>query len=88
MIAVVKGLGVTAAMQCAPATRYFFHPESGSLFTTEDGSFPPSDGLVEEVDAEDYAKLAAEFAEYDKISPADSPPTTSPNWAPPWAAKT
>lgn len=61
-----------------PAVRYFFHPESGGLFTTEDGSFPPSDGLVEEVSAEDYARLTAELT-----SPADSPPATFPWQAPP-----
>lgn len=36
--------------------RYFYHPESDSLFITTDGSFP-TDGLVEEIDAEEYQRV-------------------------------
>jgi hypothetical protein len=39
--------------------RYFWHPESGSLFTT-DGEVPESDGLLEEVDAVKYLTLCKE----------------------------
>lgn len=44
-------------------TRYFCHPESGSIFTTA-GEDPDSDGLVEEISEESYADLkAAGFTE-------------------------
>lgn len=54
-------------------TRYFIHPESNSLFTTDDGSFP-SDGLVEELDKEQYDKELA--AKTKALSPA--PPVAEP----------
>jgi hypothetical protein len=34
-------------------TRYFYHPESDCLFTTN-GEYPQSDGLVEEVDRQQF----------------------------------
>ena len=49
-------------VESKPATRYFFHPESDSLFTTEDGSRPVGDGLVEEIDEERYLRIKAELA--------------------------
>lgn len=52
--------------ETVPGTRYFIHPESGSHFTTEDGSRPVGDGLVEEVSAEQYAAYVA------KLKPAIS----------------
>ncbi len=42
-------------------TRYFAHPESGCTFTTEDGSRPIGDGLVEEIDKDQYLKLQAKW---------------------------
>ena len=46
--------------ETGPRTRYFIHPESGSCFTTEDGSRPIGDGLVEEVSSAQYAAYAAQ----------------------------
>jgi hypothetical protein len=37
--------------------RYFYHPESDSLFTTTDGSRPTGDGLVEELDESQYRDI-------------------------------
>jgi plasmid maintenance system antidote protein VapI len=45
-----------------PSVRYFVHPESGSCFTTNDGSRPLGDGFVEEVDKDQYDRFAAEAA--------------------------
>ena len=45
-----------------PETRYFIHPESASAFTTEDGTRPIGDGLVEEVDRETFLRCQAEWA--------------------------
>lgn len=39
--------------------RYFYHPESDSLFTTTDGS-EPDNPLVDELDAAGYAKIEAQ----------------------------
>ena len=38
-------------------TRYFYHPESDSLFTTTDGSRPIGDGLAEELDEQQYREI-------------------------------
>ena len=48
-----------------PRTRYFVHPESDSYFTTEDGSYPGTDGCVEEVDKETYDKFVLDVASAD-----------------------
>lgn len=42
--------------------RYWFHPESDSLWTTNDGSQPENDGLVEELSATEYATAEAYYA--------------------------
>lgn len=42
-----------------PAARYFYHPESNCLMRTEDGSHPGADGLVEEIDADEYDRVLA-----------------------------
>jgi hypothetical protein len=41
-------------------TRYFWHPESGKLFTTTTPEDPDGDGLLEEVDAAKYLTLQQE----------------------------
>jgi plasmid maintenance system antidote protein VapI len=49
----------------APApvsVRYFAHPESDSIFTTEDGSRPVGDGMVEELDKQQYDAIVARKA--------------------------
>lgn len=53
--------GNDAHEQATPvgSVRYFWHPESGALFTTE-GEYPESDGLLEEVDPEKYQTLQQE----------------------------
>lgn len=40
----------------------WYHPESGSLFTTEPGEAFPTDGLVEHLDEASYAKIKARIA--------------------------
>lgn len=57
-----KTYDVTAVVQAivdsgGPATRYFYHPESDCLMTTEDGTHPGTDGLLEEIDRETYERL-------------------------------
>lgn len=38
--------------------RYWYHPESDSLWTTEEDGFEaPTDGLVEEIDEAEYNRL-------------------------------
>jgi hypothetical protein len=48
-----------------PIIRYFWHPESSSLWTTDDGSHPGEGGgdgaLVEELSAEEYAAAQAYY---------------------------
>lgn len=65
------------------AIRYWYHPESGSLWTTEDGSDPRlgSDGnatadgaLVEEITAERYAEINAEYDRLDAEAAAAETP--------------
>lgn len=46
-------------------TRYWHHPESGSVFTTEPGEPEPTDGLVEQIDKDDYEKLKIEYGAED-----------------------
>lgn len=58
-----KGLTKKLKASAKPATRYFAHFESSCVFTTEDGSRPVGDGLVEEVDREMYLKLQREWAQ-------------------------
>lgn len=41
--------------------RYFHHPESGSVFFTDDGSFPNGDGHVEEITGGEYFDLARQY---------------------------
>ncbi len=41
-----------------PPIRYFYHPESDSLFTTNDDTRPIGDGLVEELSKEQFEALA------------------------------
>lgn len=40
----------------------WYHPESGSLFTTEPGEEFPADGLVEHLDKDSYDKIKARTA--------------------------
>jgi len=65
-VALNDAIGQTRAANAALAVlarahqaqhRYFFHPESGSLFHTDDGSFPSSDGLLQEVTANEFTLL-------------------------------
>lgn len=44
-----------------PNLRYFYHPESESLFTTN-GEEPGTDGLVEEISADRYTQIKTEHA--------------------------
>lgn len=46
-----------ALVEAEPVTRYFYHPESDCLMRTEDGSHPGTDGLVEEIDEEEYERV-------------------------------
>lgn len=48
-------------------TRYFYHPESNSLFTTF-GDEPSSDGLVEEISKDEYERIEARIAEDEALS--------------------
>lgn len=41
-----------------PSVRYFYHPESDSLFTTNDDTRPIGDGLVEELSKEQFEEMA------------------------------
>lgn len=52
--------------------RYFIHPESDCCFFTEDGTHPGTDGLVEEVDREQYVKACEEWGQ--PLPPEDSLP--------------
>lgn len=52
------------ALDC---TRYWYHPESDCLFTT-DGTHPESDGFVEEVTEERYAALLADREEAKRVA--------------------
>jgi len=42
--------------------RYWHHPESSCVFTTENGEQAGTDGLVEEIDADEFARLSALYA--------------------------
>lgn len=48
-----KGLAQTDT----PEPRYFYHPESDCLMTTDDGSHPGTDELVEEIDRDEYDRI-------------------------------
>lgn len=52
---------VTGEPGPAPGVRYFIHPESGSYFTTTDGSDGKNDPLVEECSAEEYEAFKERF---------------------------
>lgn len=41
--------------------RFFYHPESDSLMVTEDGTHPGTDGLLEELTAQQYAEKQDEL---------------------------
>lgn len=47
----------------AEGRRYWHHPESGCVFTTESGEQAASDGLVEEIEADEFARLLALYAQ-------------------------
>lgn len=49
-------------------TRYWHHPESGSVFITEPGERRPADGLVEEIDKDAYARLLIEYSDDDPFA--------------------
>lgn len=59
-----------------PEPRYFYHPESSSLTTTTDGSYPDSDGHLEEIDEAQYrdieAKLKAAADDKPKLTKQDA----------------
>jgi hypothetical protein len=40
-----------------PCVRYWWHPESDSLWITDDGEQVESDGFVEELTADEHARL-------------------------------
>jgi hypothetical protein len=61
----------TAPAEKSVMVRYFAHPESDSVFTTEDGSRPVGDGMVEELDKEQYDAIVARKAL--ETAPAEKP---------------
>lgn len=48
--------------------RYFYHPESESLWAQEDDEDVNSDGLVEEIDKETYLRLQASESPGDEVT--------------------
>jgi hypothetical protein len=54
-----------------PAVRYFYHPESNSLFTTLDDIRPIGDGLVEELSKERFDEIAIRQSEEANQQTAD-----------------
>jgi hypothetical protein len=53
----------------APLIRYWWHAESGSLWSTDDGEHAaPNDPLVEELSAEEYADAQAYYANLESKS--------------------
>lgn len=59
------------AAGAAVVTRYFFHPESESLLTTSDGSFPAGDGHLNEIDKQQFDEIAAKQAAAISTTPED-----------------
>jgi len=58
-----------------PATRYWHHPESSCIFTTENGEQAETDGLVEEIEEAVYLELQSLYAA--PASPVSAAPETS-----------
>jgi hypothetical protein len=70
---IAESLEVLAAEKTEPTIRYFFHPESDSLWTEVDGkSHIKRDGLVEEIDRQTFLKIQSRLAK-DQMKPSPLP---------------
>lgn len=72
--AIIERVGKPDPVVDAPATRYFYHPESDSLMTTEDGSDPRTGGsaddtLTEELTRGEYIAIQRR-ADHGSLAPA------------------